>query len=74
MESVIEFVIGSFSFVFELFNKFEFYGITLLEYLLALLVLGVMLPIVLTFNRSALGSSSRYMKAEVSKSRREERK
>lgn len=73
MESVIEFIIGSFTSVFDLFNTFEFYGITLLEYLLALMVIGVMLPIVLTFNRSVLGSSSNYMKAEVSKARKEER-
>lgn len=72
MESVIEFVIGSFSSIFSLFSSFEFYGITLLDYLLALLVLGVMLPIVLTFNSSVLSQSSKYMKSEVSKARRRE--
>lgn len=65
MDSVILFIINRFSSVFSLFSQFEMFGITLFEFLIAIMIIGIMIPILLSLSSNSLGSSSRYYKNEV---------
>lgn len=70
MESVVYFIIDRFGSIFLLFSKFEMFGITLFEFLVSIMIIGIMIPILLSLSSNTLGSSSRYYRNEVRKAER----
>lgn len=59
MEQVFSFLLTVFQTVFSLMAQFEFMGTNLFEFSISLLVIGVMLPIIISLGKSVLVGTNR---------------
>lgn len=67
MEQVFTFLLTVFATVFNLMAQFEFMGTNLFEFSISLLVIGVMLPIIISLGKSILVGTNR---SDVNEGRR----
>ncbi len=70
-ESVFDFIINGLQFCFNTLDSLTFKGISLLDFLIWILILGIMLPILVTLLSSGRGAAESYYHRESRAARSE---
>lgn len=70
---VINLILQGFTFVYQTLDEITFHGISLLDFMLWILCLGIILPIVLTLLTAAQGTAADYASAQERRAESEAR-
>lgn len=74
LDSVFNLIFTGLSFCFDTLDKIQYKGISLLDFLIWILILGIMLPILITLLDAGRGASESYYHRETRAARYEKGK